>query len=196
DWKACRERCEEAETYIRNRCTGMSWELSNAQLFTVWSLSFLGEMRELARRVPQLLSQAEERGDLYAATSQRTGLANLAWLVADRVDMARLRVREADEQWSKRGFHFQHYWNLLAECNVDLYAGDGACAYERVMARWKDLASSLYLRIQNVRIEAWHLRGRCALAAAGQDERRRSALLAESERIASRIARQRMPSSN
>jgi hypothetical protein len=184
EWSACHDLCDEAEQFIRNRCTGMSWELSNAQLFAVWSLAFLGEMHQLARRVPQLLQEAEERGDLYAATSQRTGLANLAWLAADRIDVARARVREADEQWSKRGFHFQHYWNLLAECNIDLYAGDGQRAYERVMSRWDELAGSLYLRIQNVRVEALHLRARCALAAGKRSE---------AERIASRIARERMP---
>jgi hypothetical protein len=143
----------------------VAWELSNSQLFALWALTYLGELAELRQRVAAFLREAETRGDLYAATSLQTGLTSLALLVADDVAGARREVAEALAKWSREGFHFQHYWGLLGFGLTDLYSGEGAAAHARVEAAWPDLGRSLMLRIENVRIEATHLRARAALAA-------------------------------
>jgi len=61
-----------------------------------------------------------------------------------------------------------------------------------VSERWKELSRSMLLRVQNVRIEAWHLRARSAIAAARVRDRNPQ-LLAVAERDARRIEKERMP---
>jgi hypothetical protein len=43
----------------------------------VWSLFYLGDVAGLSVRIPALTREAEARGDKYAVTSLRCGLANL-----------------------------------------------------------------------------------------------------------------------
>ncbi|HYX92664.1 MAG TPA: serine/threonine-protein kinase, partial [Myxococcaceae bacterium] len=125
-WRRAGELTEQAEHIFRERCTGEAWMISTSQLYALWSLFYLGELSELGRRIPELVREARARGDLYGAASFRTGLANVARLAIDDVEGARREVQEVMEHWSQRGFHFQHYWALLARGLTDLYAGDEA----------------------------------------------------------------------
>jgi hypothetical protein len=66
--------------------------------------------------------------------------------------------------WSAQGYHIQHWYQLIAETQIDLYQGDGERAYQRFVAGWPALRRSLLLQMQHTRIVAVHLRGRAALA--------------------------------
>ena len=183
-WRVAHERCAVGERIFRDRCVGTAWEADSAQAFKLWALSYLGEMRELVRAVPQAIHEAEERGDLYAATNLRIGELNFVHLVADDVAGARRAAATAMAAWSRQGFHHQHWDNLLAEGTTDLYAGDGAGAWKRVRETWKPLKKSLLLMIQLTRIEAVHLYGRAALAAGALDEAARAAKKLAREKMA------------
>src|SRR5262249_34146872 len=113
-WRAGLEQTGAAEEIFRTRCGGAAWELSTFQFFHVYGLAFTGQMRALAKRVPQSLRAAEERGDLYGAAAHRIALANMAWLVVDDVAGARERAREAMQHWSRGGFQVEHFWEMLA----------------------------------------------------------------------------------
>jgi len=192
NWTGALEGCELAEWTFERRPGGVRWELASARAFSLWSRFYLGQYRALAQRVPVLLREAEGRGDLYAATYQRSGLLNTAWLVEDDPLEARRSVLQAERQWSQNGFQFQHYLNALASSQIDLYEGNGAAAYGRIVDCWPLLQSSLHLRIQGVRIEALFLRARGALAACGADRSQRD-LLADAERCAKRMLREKSP---
>ncbi|HEU5060665.1 MAG TPA: hypothetical protein VFU21_29240, partial [Kofleriaceae bacterium] len=164
--RAARDLCEKAERTFRDECPGIIWEVSSTRIVGIWSLCYLGQLGELRRRVLAYLSEAEERGDLYLATSVQTGVPSLAWLAADDQDGARRHLLEGMKLWSQRGFHVQHYWKFLAQTQLDLYAGDGESAWMRVGQSMPALRRSLLLRVAVVRVEASYLVGRAAVAAA------------------------------
>ncbi|MFZ5470650.1 MAG: serine/threonine-protein kinase PknK [Myxococcota bacterium] len=182
-WREAQAHAERAERIFHDVGSGLTWEAVNARLFSVWSLFYLGEIGALRRKLPAMVAEAQERGDLYSATSLRSGLANVALLAADDVEGARREVREVMGRWSKQGFHFQHYWGLLSQGMIGLYANEAAGALAHMEAEWGALERALLLRIQNVRIEAWHLRARLALAAGKVDEALRIAHRIHRERI-------------
>ncbi len=192
-WRDGHRLCSDAERVFRDRCIGAAWEADSAQSFSLWSLFYLGEMAQLQRAVPTAIREAEERGDLYAATNLRIGELNFVHLASDDVEGARAAAATAMAMWSQQGFHHQHWDNLLAEATIDLYADDPATAWARVQRTWKPLRKSLLLMIQLTRIEATHLRGRVALALACRrvgDERQR--LLKEAQAMARRLQREKM----
>src|SRR4029077_1142187 len=78
-WKEAAELCEHAAEVLRDECTGVTWELTIAYRFMLSALMFLGEMAEVSRRVPQLLTVALEQGNLFAAIDLRTRM-NPIWL--------------------------------------------------------------------------------------------------------------------
>jgi hypothetical protein len=152
---------------------------------------YLGEMRELTEVVPAKLREAEERGNLWFATGLRSWRTNVAWLALDNPDEARRQVDLANRQWSREGFHLQHYYELLAHGQIDLYVGNGRAGLERTDRHWAALAGSLLLRVQNIRVEAQHLRARCALAEAKATGDAR--LLEIATKAARKIEREKMP---
>jgi hypothetical protein len=187
--------CDKALRIFVEECAGTAWEAFTMRLFALQSLAQLGRLGELAERQPMALRAAIERGDLYAATNLRIGHPNLAWLAKGDANRARAEATEAMRQWSKGGFHLEHYYELLALTNADLYEGDAEGAYARVVERWSALRRSLITRVQMVRLVAWHLRARAATALATKRAGTAEAndLLAIAWRDARSIARERVP---
>ena len=191
EWRAARDLCTQADQVLRDSTRGTTWESTSAQSFGLAGMFYLGQLQELTELVPAKLREAEERGNLWFATGLRSWRTNSAWLALDDPDEARRQVEQANRQWSREGFHLQHYYELLANGQIDLYTGNGRAGLERTDRAWKALASSMLLRVQNIRVEAQHLRARCALAEAKATGDTR--LLDIASKDARTIERERMP---
>jgi hypothetical protein len=183
-WNEAVSLSAQAERSFRDIGSAVTWEAATARLFSVWSLFYLGEIADVSKRVPMLVREAEGRGDRYATTSLQLGLANVAILAAGDPNGARERVREAVSRWSQSSFHFQHYWAVLSESMIDLYAGEPRAAYDRLLDAWPKLKAAQLLRMQNVRIEATYLKARSALACGERGEALAEAERLEAERVA------------
>jgi hypothetical protein len=188
-WKTSYESFARAEAMLRERCTGVFWEIMSAQLFQLASLFYLGELRELSRRLPALLKEAVERGDLLRATFLRIGYcSHVAWLVADDPGQARSELKEGLDGWRRGDFDYLHIWARAAQTDISLYSGEKP-AGGRVAERWLPFARSLnrFVQVGFVRGLESRARARLALAASSADARERDALLRGAERQAQAI---------
>ncbi len=192
DWLTGRALCDQAEAALRRSCTGTAWELGTAQRFALWPLMFMGEVAEIARRLPGWIKEAEARDDLYGVTNLSLVIRTFSRLAADEPGQARVELRGVMERWSHEGFHVQHMNLLYDEVQIDLYEGAGGSAWRRVEKRWPLLARSHLLRVQQVRVFMRHLRGRAALAAAAEGPNR-GPLLHAAERDARAMWREGAP---
>ncbi len=192
-WREAADYCERAAEILRDQCTGATWELTIANRFMLSSLLFMGEMVEVSRRVPQLLSAALEQGNQFAATDLRTRL-NVIWLAADDPVRARDEVISAMITWPRKGFHLQHYSSLVALAQIEMYTGDYEVAWKHIEGQIKALEKSMLLRIQGLRIDSLHVRARLAVASAEGDERERHLRLAE--KLAAKIEHEEMAYAN
>jgi hypothetical protein len=161
-------RFQEAAQIFRERCRDIAYELDSINLFSLWSLYYLGEVKELVRTLPVQIAEARDRGDLAGLTNLRARAAHVAALAADDPVRAKAEAEDAVRAWSQQGFFAQHYYALYAQSETDLYLGQPVSAAERLAARWRDLKRSLLLRVQFILIEALHLRARTALSVAEQ----------------------------
>jgi hypothetical protein len=116
--------------------------------------------------LPALIQAADARGDLYASVTFRIRQLNMVNLAADDPDGARKAAAEAMRLWNPAEYLSQHYYHLVAMVNADLYEGNGTEAMERLASEWSAVERSLFMRVQVIRIEALHLRGRATLMAA------------------------------
>jgi tetratricopeptide (TPR) repeat protein len=196
-WRDAQENCDRAEAIFRDQCTGVAWELDTAHAFALWALSHLGEIAELGRRWPILLTEARKRGDLYAAMNLGSYLMSVVRLAADDPHTARAEVRETMDQWSHQGYHVQHNDAVWAAVQIELYCGAGQAAWHLIRQAWPALKRSLLLRVQFIRTSMHFLRARAALAAAAELKSSRpaeaSALRAVAARAARKLERERMP---
>jgi hypothetical protein len=193
DWKLAHTCLERTEPMLRECASSIAWELDTTYLYHLLALFYLGEVKDLSRRLPQFLKEARERDDLTAATNLRTRVAYIMHLASDNPEQAREEVRLGMARWAREGFHAQHSWEMYACGEIDLYNGRGLDAWRWVNQKWTPLTQSLLLRIQAVRIESGYLRARSALAAAveqGPGDASRRALVKSAERDAAKLARE------
>jgi tetratricopeptide (TPR) repeat protein len=120
DWRQAYLLSEEAEKILRDNMVGGAWEMDTAQLFWVSSLIPLGELKQASQRVPVLLKEAQDRGDLYAEINLRLRAAVYFHLVEDDVAKAEQEVNLSLEKWSYQGFHIQHYYAFIARSHIAL----------------------------------------------------------------------------
>src|SRR5262249_24756929 len=104
------------------------------------------------------------RGDLYAQTTLWLRAGYVARLLQDNPSEALQGIKGAMSRWSQRQLFLQHYWCMLTECEIALYRGDGAGAWSLIEERWAPVEASHMLRSHYMRLEAYHLRSRAALA--------------------------------
>jgi hypothetical protein len=198
-WSEARDGFDEAEAILRDRCTGVAWELDTAHNLGLWATTYMGDISTLRRRWPVLLQEAQERGDLYAITTLGTFFMTLLRLADDDPEGACRELAAVMGRWSHHGFHVQHGNALRAEVHIDLYRGDGPAAWGRIRRHWSSYRRSQLLRVQMLRIEMLELRGRSALAAATPaiarppKSRRKAWLLFSAARDAARLDRLREP---
>jgi len=191
-WRDARYLLERGTKAMRDHSVGLRWEINVAELYYAATLFYLGETREMSRLVPLLVRDAIERGDVYAQHGQRAWRSNVAWLVLGRPDEARAHAAAvAAERKTAEGFHLQHYFELLAQTQIDLYVGDDDAAWRRMEAVWKQLRSSYLLGIKSIGIEAWFLRARVLLSRAFRaDAAERKRLAREARRVARQLDRE------
>lgn len=191
NYEVARGHLERANDYFL-ACIGVAWEISVIRLFSLICLYYEGRLDELARRLPPILAEAEDRGDLFTATSIRVATQHVVLIAAGRGDEARVNADDAMARWSQTGFQMQHRYALLTHVEIDLSQGRHREAYARLERKWRAIESSMLLRIRQQRIDTLSARGRAAVAAAQQGSDRKD-LLAAASRHARRIIREAMP---
>lgn len=120
-WGLASHFLTEAVRVFREECRGSVWERSTAETFLIAALAAQGEFKDLIRRIPELLSDALDKGNRYLATNVRTGYATLVWLCADDPDSAIRHVDDAMTEWVAKHYSMQHYFALLSRIHVSLY---------------------------------------------------------------------------
>lgn len=168
------------------------WEVNTFRYFSLAALVQLGRFTDARRLLDEYLRDTQERGDLYIQTNLRIGDTNTLWLAEDRADEGRRVVEEAMTKWSKRAFQMQHWWELQALCQADLYQGRAEDALDRIDRAFPHLRRSLLLRVQYLRVRARHLRARARLSVASTlaEGPRRAKLVDEARVDARRIERE------
>ncbi|QEH33755.1 Serine/threonine-protein kinase pkn5 [Aquisphaera giovannonii] len=166
DWPRAVSWFEEAEDLFRNRCAGVTWERNTVRCLVLWSMMQTGRMAELRRRWEVLIKEAEERGDLYAATTLTTFFLAMIRLAEDRPGDVHEDLERAMGRWRHQGFFVQHSTEFCSRVHLDFYRGEASRAWERTNAIWPEYTRSMLFRIQITRIQMHELRGRAALAMA------------------------------
>lgn len=192
-WRASADLLDEAEELLKRRCTGMDYELHLAQHHGLLARVVLGDLRTVRERLPLLLQEAREKGDLIAATNLRTSTSYILDLARDDPDASRRDLEDAIALWSRKGFSLQHYYRLVSRVNLEFYAGACEEADGLLRAAEKDLARSLLLGLQPMLLTTLELRARAALALAVARPEHRPALLRSAREATDGILAERTP---
>jgi serine/threonine protein kinase len=164
DWRGSLNNTTKTEEMFRAH-KGKGWEVDSAQLWTHFTRLYLGDLKGLSKSIASSIHEAEQRGDLYQAVSLRTR-ANLSWLIDDDAEEARRQLDIAVQSWMPVGqtYQLQHFFVLLAGCEIALYSGMSTEAEERMARAQRPLRRSLLFSVPMVLLEASFLEARIELA--------------------------------
>jgi serine/threonine protein kinase len=211
-WSDAVAACEQGEAVLRERCTGMVWELDMFAACHHGALAMRGDLARLGARLEHFLADSTQRGDIFGIIESCLGDSFLPWLargegarawaLAQRALVSLEQGASGTADWNDV-LHVGHshrvsYCLLLARVHASLYGGQPWRAWREVRARWNGLyRGTPSLRFYDAHVR--HARARAALAAAEQLEGRqapptevearwtRRALLADARRQARRI---------
>lgn len=176
NWARAGDACQRSERIFREHGRGVPWELTNSQFFKLNSYLLRGQLRQVAHQLPEALESAQNNGNLFSESFLSMRFQLMVRLAHDDPAQMRSDLALFATRLSSTEFYVQHYWRQAAEVAVDLYTGQQQAAWNRIKELWENLERSLILRMMFHRIDAFHLRGRAALAmAAAQTQRSRRA---------------------
>lgn len=170
EFTAAAEWLRKGEAIMRVQPAGKGWELANVRVFLLLTLRLLGECKELNERVHELLRDAERRGDRYVETTLTRGL-NIVWLVRDDVAGARRAVERRSWSPPKGSFHLQHWYEVRADAETCLYAGELAGHADTILDHLARSEKALLGRIVSIGNENHWIRGRIGLLRATVGDR-------------------------
>ena len=162
--------------------------MRQTQLYSLWALAALGELKELSARLTRALREATDRHDVDTITVLRWGLFATAWLRGGDSQALRASVHDAMRPWAKSAYNGHHHFACSALAQVDLYEGRGQEAFRRLEEDFPRARRASRFSVEIRHCGSRQLRGRAAVLAAAVaspmmvSERRR--MLASAERDA------------
>ena len=172
---------------------GVAWELGSLAMIQQSVSVFLGDIDSLTLQVKRNLKNAHESGDLYAELGACSGLSNITFLLEDKPDEARSLANDAISRWSQTGFHLQHFLDLYAQTQIDLYEGKGQEAWARIEGKWAELKASGLMRVGLNRVLLLDLRGRAAIACLRQSNDGKEKILLRREAKSASLSLRKEP---
>lgn len=185
-YEDARTTLDRAARLLRETCAGVTWHLTTAQAYSLFSQRALGDVKAVAERYRVLAREAEDRGDLYGATLLGSRIGHLGALGDDDAAAAIDVVDQSTRRWSTAQFTMQHCYALVSRVECDLYADDVEQGLLRLDAAWPALKGSLSLRNVGMMILCVDARARMLLAnakARPRDARTRARLRRDVARV-------------
>jgi hypothetical protein len=189
-WRESKEVIDAAYADLPSHQAGMQ---SQAAVYAVYALASLGQLVELRRRTARLRADAEQRGDLFTLVMLSVSHPFILKLADDDSEAAREAIREAKAQWTHDKFMLQDWQIMRSEAEIELYAGNGPAAYDRLKRDEVRLEKSMLLNLQLLRIFTGYAVGRAAIASLPEEGPERSERIAEANQRAVALRGEKMP---
>jgi tetratricopeptide (TPR) repeat protein len=172
------QRLSTAIQLYRAETTGTTWELSSAIQFRIFSLRHMGSYNTLRSEYERELREAERRGDRHVQTSLRR-YCNFLWLANDDVEGATQNLEIAPWVPPEGRFHLQHWYELDARLELEMYRDDITATPDEVLARFGPVEGSMLMRVSTVRAIAMWLKGRMLLLCGDRNNARQRLRMVE-----------------
>ena len=176
NWRSCLDVAQKTVTQYQEKVTvpqsafrGGHWDITVTLGFELAALVFLGEFAELRHKLPQLLEDAERRGDRYRATVFSSSYTVFLPLSEDRPDDALRTAEELIAGIPSDQFISLHFHHFISKINALLYEGRAWEAWSLVEQRWPLFKNSWLAYTGCIGSHLRDLRARAALSAAKEE---------------------------
>lgn len=192
-WRAASDWLIRAEKSLReSQAADVHWALLSGNVLSAISSAVSGDLTVTGARLPAMLKEARQRGDLYSqALMVYPGI--VLSLARDRVDLAEKILADVERGSSQQTFDLRDFTAFHCALLIDRYKGDSAGAWRRVSEYWPRIERSKILVVNIVRVSALAERGSAAVSMAEADSAGRAAHMRVAKSCAKQLARERLP---
>jgi tetratricopeptide (TPR) repeat protein len=159
-----RRHIRQARKILEDQCTGVVWEMTAFQFLEFFPTYWVGDFEAFAQDMPKMLDKASARGDLFHTVALRSWMYP-AHLRADAPQKALDDLEQSRRDWTRQGYHMQHFWYLQGTVETALYEGNGITAWSLIEEHRGPLKRSLLLTSQIIQFIVHFLSARSAVAA-------------------------------
>ena len=189
-WREAHSRMDGVAARLE-RVNVVSWERRTAEFVALSCLDLCGQVREVRRRLPRLLREADASEDAFFATSLRLRISPMVALYDDDPETALSCIEKAKASWPFRK-GVQQYYALISQMHALLYQGRADRALRLFRSERRTLDEG-YFSAPASRIETEHAVGTALLSTSGVDTKVRKrefhALLRRLETIVSPVTK-------
>ena len=185
DWASAVSHGDLAAQKFRAECKGAEYEAAVAEVHSFQALGQAGKVRELVKRLPAAIKEADERGDLFAANSYRGGFHALGRIAAGQLDVVNADLKKVVETRTPGFYQMYAYHSVFAAINAALYQGNPHAALARIEDEWTELRNGLFLTMALPAAELrWALARACLGVAQVSPDSKQKKLLRRVRKIA------------
>ncbi len=180
-WRAALDCWTEAIASYRVTVGRAGFEIDTVNVFCCWCLYYMGEIGELARRVPAMAEAATRNGNRFTAVTLRSAFP-IAWLVRLDADEVEAELEDAVSSWTMPdgSYQLQHMLAMCSRVELALYRNEPETMTEWLPDEVRRAKRALLDRapIQAVLLRTTLVRHSlaCAAAAPAGSPRRKEAL--------------------
>ena len=173
---------------LRERCTGVAWEVQNAFVLVLSCLEWMGELGEMRTRLGPVLALAREQRAAYAVMTFRYYEA-LVRLADDRPDEAERETREAFGELEGTPHSPLRRFEPYRLCQIALYDGRPADVPMILGRLWRAAALTPFFAAPLLKAGTLDLTARASLGQALREPLDRARHLRDARRDADRMLR-------
>ena len=174
NWRSCRDLARKTVIQYQEKITepqsasrGSHWDLTVTLGFELASQVLLGEISELRQKIPELLDDADRRGDHYRAAVFASSYPVFLTLADDCPGQALTNAEALIKNIPTNQFISLHFHHFISTVNALLYQGKAWEAWSLVEQRWPlfkktgllTLAVLARIYVTCVRVQHCRLRG-------------------------------------
>ncbi|MEO7132587.1 MAG: tetratricopeptide repeat protein, partial [Vicinamibacterales bacterium] len=189
-WDAADRAHDEAEALLRQVTGSKTWELSILHSQRVWAMFFRGRLQAGLSYSAEVMREARERGDVYLPVNLDIICGVNRRLMADDAPAASAFL-ETIGQSLPQITSILKVMQIFMRYHIELY-DQRPTVWQTVLETWPYLKSTHQLRIEQMRIQMYHLRANCALTMLNTAPDP-AFYVKEAERIAALLAKEQAP---
>ena len=191
-WADSLELNQQAETLLRDECTGVHQEIFDTMAGQAAALYVMGDLVGLDVLCSRTAAETGIRKNIYHEVLARSFLVLPALGRAD-VSNARDTLAAMTPLATERGIQAAGIQLVNAQAAFDIYTDAAPDTWDTRQAAIAGMSDNPLMRASLARTEVWSWHGRLALAAAERRQDRREELLGHAQRLARSLAKDPFP---
>lgn len=157
-WRDAKRLASSAEFIMLKHHPDAKWHLNAVHAFQFGAMAMMGDLGEMKERLPLLVTDARNRGDMLGLNLYNTSLCSIWRLALDQADEILESSGESELSAISDVFSSHDFYRALGISMALLYKGEADIATSFLDAEWPRVKSAQFLNLELLGVLLWYIR--------------------------------------